>query len=567
VKVGCKNHTKVLKLASNGIGVASPRGEAVQDAREKIYSFEAFTLDLRRGCLRANDREIELRPKSFEVLRYLVENAGRLVAKDQLINTIWPNVIVADEALTRCVSDVRLALGDHEQRIIKTLPRRGYLFTAAVRAIESAPPSAPKQVAANEAFAPSLPPDADRSSPRLEIVDLPDKPSIAVLPFENMSGDPEQEYFADGMVEEIITALSRIRWLFVIARNSSFTYKGRAIDVKQVGRELGVRYVLEGSVRKAGSRMRITGQLIDAISGAHLWADRFDGALSDVFELQDKVAASVAGVIEPALVAAEMVRSAERPTNDLTAHDLYLRALSHAYAHEKDAIVSSLDLIGQAIERDPHYGPALALAAGCHYYLDVNGWSEDRETARDSGIKFARRALRVATDDPYVLAVAAQTLAYFGEDIDAALGLVDRALVLNPSFARGWVVSSWLRLWAGQPELAISHAEIAVRLSPRAGVAAAFMAIGVAHFFTRRLEDATTMLLRALQEEHSGWAANYRFLASCYAHMGRLDDAREAVEKLRGLTKVLVPSAAHWRNPEFREFYLAGLRLAAGERT
>jgi adenylate cyclase len=198
---------------------------------------------------------------------------------------------------------------------------------------------------------------------------LPEKPSIAVLPFANMSGDPEQEYFADGMVEEIITALSRIRWLFVIARNSSFSYKGQSPDVRQVGRELGVRYVLEGSVRKAGNRVRITGQLIDAIAGTHLWADRFEGSLEDVFELQDKVAISVAGVIEPALQAAETARSAARPTNDLTAYDLYLRALAAYYPITKEGLVEALGLLERAIAIDPRYGPALSWAAMCHRRL------------------------------------------------------------------------------------------------------------------------------------------------------------------------------------------------------
>jgi adenylate cyclase len=209
---------------------------------------------------------------------------------------------------------------------------------------------------------------------------LPDKPSIAVLPFQNMSGDPEQEYFTDGMVEDIITALSRIRWLFVIARNSSFMYRGQAVDVKQVGRELGVRYVLEGSVRRAGSRVRITAQLIEAFTGAHLWADRFDGSLEDVFELQDKVAISVAGVIEPTLQAAEIRRSAERPTNDLTAYDLYLRALSSSFSWEKGGLSHALDLLRQAIERDPRYGLALVLASRCNVDLHVNGWTQDPET-------------------------------------------------------------------------------------------------------------------------------------------------------------------------------------------
>ncbi|HEX3522951.1 MAG TPA: adenylate/guanylate cyclase domain-containing protein, partial [Stellaceae bacterium] len=298
---------------------------------------------------------------------------------------------------------------------------------------------------------------------------LPDKPSIAVLPFANITGDPEQEYFADGMVDEIITALSRIRWLFVIARNSSFTYKGQAIDVKQVGRELGVRYVLEGSVRKAGDRVRITGQLIEALSGTHLWADRFDGTLEDVFDLQDKVAIRVAGVIEPALQAAETVRSASRPTADLTAYDLYLRAYAMSLSSARQ-IPEALLLSEQAIARDPRYGPALAWAAHCSYRLLLDGRSEDREAERLRSAEFARRALEVAGDDPAVLVNAADVLAYFGEDIGAILALVERALALNPNFARGWHVSSSLRVWAGQPDIAIEHAEASLRLSPRARV-------------------------------------------------------------------------------------------------
>jgi TolB-like protein/class 3 adenylate cyclase len=235
---------------------------------------------------------------------------------------------------------------------------------------------------------------------------LPDKPSIAVLPFQNMSGDPEQEYFVDGMVEEIITALSRIRWLFVIARNSSFTYKGQTVDVKQVGRELGVRYVLEGSVRKAGQRVRITGQLIDAVAGTHLWADRFDGSLENVFELQDKVASSVAGVIEPALQAAETARAASRPTSNLTAYDLYLRGYAMVLSSTRQS-PEALRLMEQAIARDPRYGPALAWAAFCCYRLLLDGWSEDPEADRMKGVDFARRALGVADDDPAILANAA----------------------------------------------------------------------------------------------------------------------------------------------------------------
>ena len=394
---------------------------------------------------------------------------------------------------------------------------------------------------------------------------LPDKPSIAVLPFQNISGDPEQEYFADGMVEEIITALSRIRWLFVIARNSSFTYKGRAIDVKQVGRELGVRYVLEGSVRRAGGRVRITAQLIDAASGAHLWADRFDGSLEDVFDLQDKVASSVAGVIEPALQTAETARSAHRPTNDLTAYDLHLRAYSMALSSGKQ-FPDALGLLEQAIARDPRYGPALAQAAVCCVRLVVDGRSTDPDADALKGADFARRALEVAGDDPAIMANAAQALAYFGEDIGAMKALVDRALVLNPNFARGWHISGGLRMWAGEPDVAIEHVEIALRLSPRARVGTSLAFMGRAYFLNRRFDDAVPKLLLAIQEDPSS-PEPYRSLASCYAHMGRLDEAREVLKRLRAITPVVVPRATPYRDAVQRELYLSGLRLAMGEAT
>jgi TolB-like protein/class 3 adenylate cyclase len=403
-------------------------------------------------------------------------------------------------------------------------------------------------------------------APASPALPLPDKPSIAVLPFQNMSGDPEQEYFADGMVEEITTALSRIRWLFVIARNSSFTYKGQAVDVRQVGRELGVRYVLEGSVRKGGNRVRITAQLIEAETDAHLWAERFDGSLEDVFELQDRVATSVAGVIEPTLQVAEAARSAERPTTDLTAYDLYLRAHALALSWEKSATIRSLELLEQAIERDPHYGAALAQAAARHFELHVNGWTDDPETSRRKGIDLCRRALQFAGDDPNVLSSVAYTLGYFGEEIDVVIALLDRGLQLNPSSARGWQWSGWLRLWAGEPDLAIEHFETSLRLNPREQRANPFMGIGVAHFFAERLNEARVTLLRSLQEKPN-WVPTYRFLASCYAHMGRLDEAREVVGQLRTLTNVVVPGADNWRDPIRREFYLSGLRLAAGEAT
>jgi len=394
---------------------------------------------------------------------------------------------------------------------------------------------------------------------------LPDKPSIAVLPFANMSGDPEQEYFVDGMVEEIITALSRIRWLFVLARNSSFSYKGQSPDVRQVGRELGVRYVLEGSVRKTGNRVRITGQLIDATIGAHLWADRFDGLLEDIFELQDKVASSVAGVIEPALQAAETARSAGRPTANLTAYDLYLRAYAMVWSSARQ-IPEALRLMEQAIARDPYYGPALAWAAHCSFRVCLDGASKDPGADRRKGADFARRALEVGGDDPNVLANAAIALAYFGEDIGAMVGLADRAVTLNPSFARGWYVSGALRCWAGQLDAAIEHVAASLRLSPRARVGNSLALIGRAHFLSRRFNEAVPKLLLAIQDDPS-YPEPYRSLAACYAHMGHLDEARAIVARLHEITPLVVPGFTQFRNREHRELLLSGLRLAAGEAT
>jgi TolB-like protein len=400
-------------------------------------------------------------------------------------------------------------------------------------------------------------------SPSAPALPLPNKPSIAVLPFQNMSGDPEQEYLADGMVEEIITALSRIRWLFVIARHSTFTYKGQAIEVKQVGRELGVRYVLEGSVRKAGGRVRISAQLIDALTGAHLWADRFDSSSEEVFDLQDKVAIAVAGVVEPALQASEIRHVGERPTEDL-GYDLYLRAAQVlGGAFEKEPLVRALDLLARAVERDPRFALALGRAAQIRAMLNVVG-IENPDRNRTEALNLARRCVDTAVDDPNALCCAGFALGYFGEDIDAATALVDRSLELNPSFAEGWLRSGILRMFAGDLRLAIEHVERSMRLNPRARMGLALAILGLAYFFDRRFEMATAKLLEAIQEWPS-FASPYRTLAACYANMGRLDEAREVIRRLRTITSVVVPNLVPFRKPEHRELYLSGLRLAAGE--
>jgi adenylate cyclase len=410
------------------------------------------------------------------------------------------------------------------------------------------------------AAAPVLPKDAAAGSGHS--LTLPDKPSIAVLAFQNMSGDPEQEYFADGMVEDIITALSRIRWLFVIARNSSFTYKGRSVDIKQVGRELGVHYVLEGSVRKAGTRLRITGQLIDALTGAHLWADRFDGSMEDVFDLQDKIAISVAGVIEPALLAAELNRSIARPTTNLSAYDFYLRAMPLMSHWSKDQGIEALDLLRQAIALDPNYGSALAAASWCQAQLYICGWAPDTESARRESLEFARRAVQAAPDDPNALASVAGALHSLGEPIDGAIALIELSTTLNPSSTFGWFWSGFLRLFAGSTEVAIEHFETSLRLDPRTPLRPFLdTGIGTCYFFQRRFEDAVVLLVSSLRQVPTYVTTSW-ILASCYAHMGRLDEAREIVAHLRKITPSVMPPKTLFLDSAQRDFLFAGLSLA-----
>lgn len=496
-----------------------------------VLAFGDHRLDIERRELRLGAELIAVEPKVFDLLAFLLQQRHRVVSKDDLLLAVWGGRLVSESALTTRINAARRAIGDDgtAQRLIRTFTRKGIRFVGEV---------------------------AEIPGPAVA-----DKPSLAVLPFQNMSGDPEQDYFVDGMVEDIITALSRIRWLFVIARGSSFTYKGQSVDVKRVGRELCVRYVLEGSVRKAGNRLRITGQLVDTATGAHLWADRFDGSLDEIFDLQDKVASSVAGVIEPALQVAETVRSANLRTDDLTAYDLYLRARAKFLSSARQ-IPEALRLLEVAITRDPHYGPALAWAAISCFRLLLDNRSEEREIDRARGIEFGRRALEEAGDEPGVLANAALALAYFGEDIDAMSALVDRALALNPNFARGWHIAGLLQIWAGRPDAAIKHLDSALRLSPRDRIGTSANLIGLAHLFARRFDEAVPKLLLAIQDDPS-FPAPYRFLAASYAHLGRVRDARDAIARLRAITPVLIPDTSHFRSVENRHLLLSGLYLAA----
>jgi len=371
---------------------------------------------------------------------------------------------------------------------------------------------------------------------------LPDKPSIAVLPFQNMSGDPEQEYFADGMVEEIITALSRIRWLFVIARNSTFTYKGRAVDVKQVGRELGVRYVLEGSVRKGGNRVRITAQLIDATNGAHLWADRFDGSLEDVFELQDKVAISVAGVIEPTLRQSEIERARRKRPDSLDAYDLYLRALPDALAAMPEDADKALALLGKAIDLEPDFAAAHAIIALCHEQRYLRGGMQ--EETRNAALHHARQAIAAGGDDAAALATAGFVIAVCGRDYEAALAAFDRSFALSSSLAFALGFSSIVRAWKGDDAIAVEHAQRAIRLSPFDPQRnLPYVGLAYAHFAAGRFEETVAAASLATQ-------SNPRFTVPIILHaaaLGSLDrseDAKTVVQRLLELQPGLTVATA-----------------------
>ncbi len=405
---------------------------------------------------------------------------------------------------------------------------------------------------------------ASRTSASLLL--LPDKPSIAVLPFTNMSGDPEQDYFADGMVEDIITALSRFKALFVIARNSSFTYKGRAVDVKQVGRELGVRYVLEGSVRKAANRVRITGQLVDTATGAHLWADRFDGGLGDIFDLQDQVTESVVGAIAPAVEKAEIERARRKPTENLDAYALYLRGLARFYQFASgQANDEALRLFNNAIEFDPDFASAYARAASCYAYAKANGWISITANEIAEVTKLAQRAVELGKDDAIALEASGYALAVVVRDLEVGAALVDRALVLNSNLAEAWSWGGWVKLWLGEPEAAIERFARAMRLSPldpslllmRSGTAHA-------HFFLGRYHQAASWAATALQDNPDS-QPGLRIDAASNAMAGRLEQAQKAVARLRQLNPTLRVSSLKdvlgpYRHAENISQYEEGLR-------
>jgi TolB-like protein len=443
-----------------------------------IYLFENCSLDAGRRELRRGNDLVAVEPQVFDLLQYLVRNRERVVSKDDLIAHVWNGRIVSDSSLSSRLTAARQAVGDSgdHQRLIRTVARKGFRFVGEVREDQSsgaayaAQPSPLMQRDTAPPASPSPPPP------------LPDKPSIAVLPFTNMSGDPEQEYFSDGITEDIITALSRLRWFFVIARNSTFVYKGQAADVRQVGRDLGVRYVLEGSVRKSGQRVRITSQLLEANTGSHLWTERYDRELTDIFALQDEITASVTAAIEPKLLAAEGLRTETRSIDDLNAWDLVARALSHfgkMTAADNDAAIA---VLRQAVERHPAYAPAHSMLAFALLVSFQVGWMPTAGN-KDFAARLAHRAVELDDSDPWAH-MALGYLAITDRRTDEAVRHFQSALELNPNFAAAYGYTGWALVLDGQSEEALRHFGQWMRMSPRDPLTGFLCAgISAAHYF------------------------------------------------------------------------------------
>lgn len=467
-----------------------------------ILEFGPFRLDADAGILFRGAEPTPLGRRAVLLLALLVQRAGMPVSKDALIEAAWPAQTIEDSNLTVQIAAVRRTLADAsaEEQWIETLPRRGYRYVGP--AVTTS--------------------DKDRSSaPSLT---LPDRPSIAVLPFANLGGDAEQDYFADGMVDDIITGLSRINWLFVIARNSTFTYKGRAVDVKQVGRELGVRYVLEGSVRRTGGNARITGQLIDASTGMHVWAERYDRQSADIFALQDDIAMSVVGAIAPSLRRAEINRVKRKRPDSLDAYDLVLRAQPDVDSGMPQQVTQALVLLERAIALEPDYALAHGNAAMCHHCLFLRAGLQ--EVNRAASIRHARSAIAAGQDDALALTLAGFSIGMDGHDRGAAFTALDAALAISPSSALTYILGSVMLGWGGDADRAIEWSERGMRLSPFDSWAfAAFDAQAMGHFHRGRYEEACRAAYRAVQANPRHSITHVQ-LAAALAKLGRLQEAR-----------------------------------------
>ena len=481
-----------------------------------LIEFDNFVLDTNRCELRGAAGDIHVEPQVFDLLLFFVRNPNRVISKDELIEQVWHGRIVSDSALNSRINSARKAIGEsgENQRLIKTVQRRGFLFSSEEAISSNGQDPAPKE--------------ATRSEP-LNLT-LPNKPSITVLPFQNLSGDPEQEYFADGVVEDIIAGLSRIKWLFVIARNSSFAYKGRAIDVKQIGRELGVRYVMEGSLRKAGERVRISAQLIEAETGGHLWAEHFDRRLDDIFAVQDEITLGVVGAIEPSLRLLEAERVKRTRPENLDAYDLLLQAQAYVYTRMPEPSKQALVLLKKALALDPNYALAHAYAAECYHALFLRGGLHEED--RTASVQNAEAAIMHGQDDALALAFAGFVIGMDKHDRPAAFAALEASLAVSPSSAHAYIQGSVILAFTGESERAIEWAEHGIRLSPLdPWRSSALMAIAIAHFHRGRYEEATAAARKSVQFS-PGFSMSHMTLAACLAKLGQFEEAKSAADRV-----------------------------------
>lgn len=479
------------------------------------YRLGPFRLDARAGILFRGGEPAALGHRAVALLRVLAERAPDPVSKDDLIDAAWPGLAVEDSNLTVQIAALRRALAEEPggERWIETLPRRGYRYVG---------PVLPQDTAAPAVAGPALPSLA-----------LPDKPSVAVLPFANLGGDPEQEYFADGMVEDIITGLSRIKWLFVVARSSSFTYKGRVTDVKQIGRELGVRYLLEGSVRKAGSRVRVCAQMLEAETGVHLWAEHYDRPLDDIFALQDEIALNVVGAIEPSVREAEIARVRRKRPDSLDAYDLVLRSIPHVYVAMPEEAAAALPLLRGALALEPDYARAHGFLAWSHEILFVRAGFHDED--RVAAVRHARAAIDHGRDDATALALGAFVTAMVEHDRQTAFGAFEQALALAPSSTFTLFLGAVALGYAGEAERAIDWAQRALRISPFDRLRyTAFHGLAVAHFLRGRHQEAADASRRAVQVSPQ-MSVSHSLLVASLVRLGRMGEAKAAAQELIAL--------------------------------
>src|SRR5581483_2736096 len=477
-----------------------------------ILTFGAFRLDADAGILFHGAEPTALGRRAVALLAVLVEQAGAPIAKEALVEAAWPAQAIEDSNLTVQIAAIRRAFEELAGGAawIETLPRRGYRYIG-------------PEVTAGDS-------KSETGAPAAAMLTLPNKPSIAVLPFSNLSGDPEQDYFADGMVNDIITGLARINWLFVIARNSTLTYKGRAVAVKQVGRELGVRYVLEGSVRKSGCSVRVTGQMIDATTGAHVWAERYDRSSDDIFALQDAIALSAVGAIAPSVRRAEIDRVKRKRPDSLDAYDLVLRAQPLVDSGMPEQVTQALALLERAIALDPGYALAHGNAAMCHHCLFLRAGLQ--EVNRAASIGHARAAILHGQDDAAALTLAGFSIGMDGHDSAAAFTALDAALAISPSSALSYILGSVILAWTGEAERAIEWSERGMRLSPFDSWAfAAFDAQATGHFLRGCYDDAARAAHRSVLA-NPAHSITYVKLAAALAKLGRLDEAKMAAARV-----------------------------------